>query len=112
VEARQTVAERYSAGLKSVVEVPYVAPDCTSIWAQYSVLSDQRQVLQDRLKAAGIPTAVYYPLPLHLQGAFTHLGYQPGDFPASEYASRNIFSLPMHPYLDADTQEKICSAFK
>ena len=107
VEARQIVAERYSQGLQDVVEVPYVAPHCTSIWAQYSVLSDQRQVLQDRLKAAGIPTAVYYPLPLHLQGAFTHLGYQPGDFPISEKASQRIFSLPMHPYLEATQQDVI-----
>ena len=64
-----------------MVEVPYVAPECTSVWAQYSVLSDHREVLQEKLKEAGIPTAVYYPLPLHLQGAFAHLGYQPGIFP-------------------------------
>jgi dTDP-4-amino-4,6-dideoxygalactose transaminase len=87
--------------------VPYVAPDCTSIWAQYSVLSDQRQVLQDKLKTAGIPTAVYYPLPLHQQGAFTHLGYQTGDFPISERASKRIFSLPMHPYLETAQQDAI-----
>ena len=107
VEARQRVAARYSQGLKDVVTVPYVSPDCTSIWAQYSVLSDRRQVLMDRLKAAGIPTAIYYPLPLHLQGAFKHLGYQPGDFPRSEQASQRIFSLPMHPYLEAARQEEI-----
>jgi UDP-2-acetamido-2-deoxy-ribo-hexuluronate aminotransferase len=107
VEARQRVAERYSAGLEKVVEVPYVAPECTSIWAQYSVLSDQRSVLQDKLKSAGVPTAVYYPLPLHLQGAFTHLGYQPGDFPHSEQASKRIFSLPMHPYLEPAQQDTI-----
>ena len=81
VEARQNVAARYSQGLQDIVAVPYVEPHCTSVWAQYSILSDERQVLQDRLKAAGIPTAIYYPLPLHLQGAFKHLGYQPGDFP-------------------------------
>ena len=107
VEARQSVADRYSQGLKDVVEVPYVAPDCTSIWAQYSVLSDQRQVLQDKLKAAGIPTAVYYPLPLHQQGAFLHLGYKAGDFLESEKASKRIFSLPMHPYLEKEQQKQI-----
>jgi len=110
VEARQRVAARYSQGLKDVVTVPYVSPDCTSIWAQYSVLSDRRQVLMERLKAADIPTAIYYPLPLHLQGAFKHLGYQPGDFPRSEQAAQRIFSLPMHPYLEAGIQEKICAA--
>ena len=107
VEARQRVAERYSKGLQDVVKVPFVTPHCTSVWAQYSVLSDQRQVLQDRLRAGAIPTAVYYPVPLHLQGAFKHLEYKPGDFPISEGVAKRIFSLPMHPYLDAAQQEII-----
>ena len=79
VAARQKVAQRYSEALKAVV-TPYVAPECTSVWAQYSVLSDDRADLQEKLKEAGIPTAVYYPLPLHLQGAFAHLGHQAGRF--------------------------------
>jgi dTDP-4-amino-4,6-dideoxygalactose transaminase len=87
-----------------------VAPECTSVWAQYSVLSDRREELQGKLKAAGIPTAVYYPLPLHLQGAFAHLGYRPGDFPVSEHAAKSIFSLPMHPYLKPEDQETIAAA--
>jgi UDP-2-acetamido-2-deoxy-ribo-hexuluronate aminotransferase len=110
VKARQEVAKRYSAGLENLVEIPYVDPQCTSIWAQYSVLSDQRQVLQEKLKTAGIPIAVYYPLPLHLQGAFRHLGYQLGDFPVSEKIARQIFSLPMHPYLSAADQKRIIFA--
>ena len=112
IEARQIVARRYSTGLAKLVEVPFVAPDCTSVWAQYSLLSDQRGVLQERLKAAGIPTAIYYPLPLHLQGAFMHLGYQPGDFPISEKAAKRIFSLPMHPYLTLNDQSRIMDVFK
>jgi UDP-2-acetamido-2-deoxy-ribo-hexuluronate aminotransferase len=111
VAARQQVAERYSQALKGAVEVPYVAPDCTSVWAQYSVLSDRRTELQGKLKEAGIPTAVYYPLPLHLQGAFSHLGHKQGDFPHSEKASERIFSLPMHPYLKADQQALISKQF-
>jgi len=107
VEGRQAAAQCYSQALQAVVEVPYVAPECLSVWAQYSVLSDRREALQAKLKAAGIPTAVYYPLPLHLQGAFTHLGYQPGDFPVSEQAAQRIFSLPMHPYLNEADQAKI-----
>ncbi len=99
VADRQKVAQRYSEGLRNVVEVPYVSPDCTSVWAQYSVLSDRRAELQQKLQKAGIPSAVYYPLPLHLQGVFAHLGHKPGDFPISEKASERIFSLPMHPYL-------------
>jgi UDP-2-acetamido-2-deoxy-ribo-hexuluronate aminotransferase len=109
---RQKVADRYSQGLKDVVEVPYVAPECTSIWAQYSVLSDRKAEFQQKLKEAGIPTAVYYPLPLHLQGAFKHLGYHPGEFPNSERASKRIFSLPMHPYLTDGDQDDIILTMK
>ena len=108
VIARQEVARRYSDALHEVVEVPYVAPDCTSVWAQYSVLSDHRDALLAKLKDAGIPTAIYYPIPLHLQGAFAPLGYKAGDFPVSEAAARRVFSLPMHPYLTAEVQARIC----
>ncbi|WP_449245846.1 DegT/DnrJ/EryC1/StrS family aminotransferase [Desulfobacca acetoxidans] len=109
---RQKVAERYSRLLQDIVKVPFVAPECTSVWAQYSVLSDRKAQLQQKLKDAGVPTAVYYPMPLHLQGAFAHLGYQPGDFPVSEESSRLIFSLPMHPYLSDTIQDRIISACK
>jgi UDP-2-acetamido-2-deoxy-ribo-hexuluronate aminotransferase len=107
VEARQAVARRYSEALRSAAEVPFVAPQSTSVWAQYSVLSNRRDELQAKLREAGIPTAVYYPIPLHLQGAFAHLGYKIGDFPVSEYAAERIFSLPMHPYLTEADQERI-----
>lgn len=110
VAARQEVAQRYSKALKEVVEVPYVAPESTTVWAQYSILSDQRALLQQKLKESGIPTAVYYPLPLHMQGAFAHLGHQPGDFPVSESAAQRIFSLPMHPYLKPHDQDLIIEA--
>jgi UDP-2-acetamido-2-deoxy-ribo-hexuluronate aminotransferase len=110
VDLRQEVAQRYSRDLQAILEVPYVTPEATSVWAQYSVLSEDRDQLQKNLKEAGIPTAVYYPLPLHLQGAFRHLGYQAGDFPRSEKASQHIFSLPMHPYLDEGDQRRIIRA--
>jgi UDP-2-acetamido-2-deoxy-ribo-hexuluronate aminotransferase len=107
VTARQRVARQYSQALHPVVEVPFVDPACTSVWAQYSVLSPHRELLLQKLQEAQIPTAIYYPLPLHLQRAFAHLGYKQGDFPVSERASRRIFSLPMHPYLGPADQEKI-----
>jgi UDP-2-acetamido-2-deoxy-ribo-hexuluronate aminotransferase len=110
VAARQEVVNRYSQGLQEVVRVPEVAPDCTSVWAQYSVLSDRRDELQQQLKTAGVPTAVYYPLPLHLQGAFAHMGHRAGDFPVSERAAERIFSLPMHPYLEEADQDRIIRA--
>lgn len=99
VTAREEVARRYGEALHQIVEVPFISPDCTSVWAQYSVLSDARSALQKKLQDAGVPTAVYYPLPLHLQGAFRNLQYESGDFPISEQTSQRIFSLPMHPYL-------------
>lgn len=107
IAARQQAAKRYSAELDEVVQVPYVEPDCTSVWAQYSVLSERRDALRQQLTKAGIPTAVYYPVPLHLQRAFQPLGYRPGDFPVSEKIAATIFSLPMHPYLKIADQKMV-----
>jgi UDP-2-acetamido-2-deoxy-ribo-hexuluronate aminotransferase len=112
VAARQEVASRYSEALKEVVEVPYIDPECTSVWAQYSVLSDRRPELLGKLHETGIPSAIYYPLPLHLQKAFVHLGYKVGDFPVSEHISKRIFSLPMHPYLAENDQARIVAALR
>lgn len=112
VELRQQAAQRYTDLLAPCpqVRIPSRPAGYLSVWAQYSLLAENgkhRAAIQQRLKAAGIPTAVYYPKPLHLQVAFAALGYQAGDFPVSEdYASR-IFSLPMHPYLHAADQERI-----
>jgi UDP-2-acetamido-2-deoxy-ribo-hexuluronate aminotransferase len=77
--------------------MPCVAPACTSVWAPYSVLSEHRELLLQKLQEALIPTAIYYPLPLRLQRAFAHLVYKPGGFSVSENTSRRIFSLPLHP---------------
>ena len=107
VAARQVVARRYNEGLKDLVGVPSVAPGCSSVWAQYSVESEARAAIQAHLQEAGVPTAIYYPKPLHLQEVFSNLGYGPGDFPVSEAAAARIFSLPMHPYLAAADQELI-----
>jgi len=113
IDARQTVARRYTEGLEKrgvPVISPRVPDSCRSAWAQYSVLAEsqeQRAALQNRLKGEGVPTAVYYPKPLHLQTAFAGLGYKEGDFPMSEDCSRRIFSLPMHPYLKPDEQDRV-----
>ena len=110
LEARQRVAERYHSALDNVVETPYVPDGYTSAWAQYSVLSDNRTQVQAVLKDAGIPTAIYYPKPLHLQSAYAHLGQGQGVFPESEAAAQRIFSLPFHPYLDQETQRTVVDA--
>ncbi|WP_319525436.1 DegT/DnrJ/EryC1/StrS family aminotransferase [uncultured Desulfosarcina sp.] len=116
VALRQEVAGRYNEMIAQgrsaeiVLQTPAIPSGYLSVWAQYSLLAnneDQRSQIQNRLKDAGIPTAVYYPLPLHLQTAFGNLQYRKGDFPVSEDFSKRIFSLPMHPYLQADEQQRI-----
>ncbi len=96
---RQRVAENYSEVLAGLVEIPHVPADCTSVWAQYSVLSDHRRAMRSALQACGIPTVVYYPIPCHLSAALKSLGYQRGDMPVAENVCGRIFSLPMHPYI-------------
>jgi UDP-2-acetamido-2-deoxy-ribo-hexuluronate aminotransferase len=113
IHKRDQVATNYSKLLSNSeanVVPPRVPPGLSSVWAQYSILAkdeNHRSKLQARLKDAGIPSAIYYPRPLHLQKAFDALGYKEGDFPVSEECSSRIFSLPMHPYLSAEEQERI-----
>lgn len=113
---REVVARRYSDLLQrfhAPVTVPVVPKDCSSAWAQYSVLAESeedRSTLLDRLQSAGVPTAVYYPSPLHLQSAFSYLGYRKGDFPVSEACAGRVFSLPMHPYLTEEEQLHVAKA--
>ncbi len=110
LEARQRLAARYSAGLKDAVKTPLIPDSYQSAWAQYSVLCPRRDELQAALHEKGIPTAVYYPTPLHLQPVFSGLGYRKGDFPVAESTAANIFSLPMHPYLsDAQADDIIAN---
>ncbi len=98
---RQKVAVKYTKALetKTNLILPYVDEKATSAWAQYSVRVKNRDELQEKLKAVGIPTAVHYPMPLHLQECFIYLGYKKGDFPISEIVSDEIMSLPMNPYV-------------
>jgi dTDP-4-amino-4,6-dideoxygalactose transaminase len=118
IELRQKVAATYNellSGLSNGLITPTVPPEYKSVWAQYSVLSKDekhRSELQNRLKGAGIPTAIYYPKPLHLQTAFQNLGYKAGDFPVSEDYAGRIFSLPMHPYLAAEDQTQIAKSLE
>ena len=95
------------------VRPPHIPPGDLSAWAQYSVLTKDeahRVALLKSLQEAKIPSAIYYPKPLHLQTAFAFLGYPPGAFPVSEDAANRIFSLPMHPYLNEQDQAKIAVA--
>jgi len=112
IELRQKVANAYSAELDGLVETPYVPEGYKSVWAQYSVLSDRRDDIQAALKQAGIPSVVYYRIPCHLSKAFEHLGYKEGDMPESERASKRIFSLPMHPYIEGDFAEQVADVVR
>ncbi|WP_320045026.1 aminotransferase class I/II-fold pyridoxal phosphate-dependent enzyme [uncultured Desulfobacter sp.] len=114
MECRQKIAHQYNELLlpfSNKLELPVFFPGYKSAWAQYALLSsdkDTRSKILDRLKRSNIPTAVYYPTPLHLQTAFACLGYKTGDFPVSEDFSARVFSIPMHPYLTQQDQARIC----
>jgi len=104
ITLRQTVAENYNQKLQTTVTTPDVSYDRTSVWAQYTVRLQNRDAIQGKLKEQGIPTAVHYPMPLHLQECFQTLGYQQGDFPVAELLAKEVMSLPMNPFL---TKEEI-----
>jgi UDP-2-acetamido-2-deoxy-ribo-hexuluronate aminotransferase len=126
-EKRNKVANKYSELLKNTnIILPIIKSDRTTPWAQYSIRVKCREKLQDYLSSpiatnqytnisstntpmASIPTAVHYPMPLHLQECFKYLGYKEGDFPVAETISKEILSLPMNPYIDDYEIKYICS---
>ncbi|HFU73917.1 MAG TPA: DegT/DnrJ/EryC1/StrS family aminotransferase [Helicobacteraceae bacterium] len=113
VQARQEIGARYCELLKDVdVIEPSIDANGTSVFAQFSIRVKAREGMTKKLGDAGIPTAVHYPMPLHLQEAFSDLGYKKGDFPISERVSNEIMSLPMSPYLTQEQQDFIVNAIK
>ena len=108
VEMRQVVADRYRAGLKGLVSVQTIPEGCVSVYAQFCPRSPKFAEIQAALKPADVPTARYYPIPMHLLGATEYLGYKKGDMPVSEACAADIFALPMHPYLKAEDIDRIC----
>lgn len=112
MEKRQQVAAQYNQRLAGLVVTPKIPDGYVSCWAQYSILSDRRDLCRAKLQEAGIPTAIYYPIPLHLQGAFADLGYKRGDFPLSEATADKIFSLPFHPYLVESEVDQITDVIR
>lgn len=99
VTARARIGARYSELLKDIAVTPYIAPENRSVYAQYTVQVEKRDEVQGKLKKLGVPTAVHYPVPLHLQPAFSCFGSSEGRCPVSEVASKKVMSLPMHPFL-------------
>ncbi len=108
IKARSIVAERYLNALKnSKLILPFIKDDRTSVFAQFSVRGQNRTELINKLKNNDIPTAIHYPMPLHLQEAYWDLGYKKGDFPISEKVSEEIFSLPMSAFISEEEQNYI-----
>jgi len=115
IAARNRVAAAYNERLSSVLATPQTPKGLVSAWAQYSLLARdtaERERILAGLKDRGIPTAIYYPIPIHLSTAYASLGYQKGDLPVCEDFSGRIFSLPMHPYLTEEDIDLITVAIK
>ena len=119
VAARIRIGDRYTqllneafAGSPGRVRTPYIENFNTCVYAQYTIEVDNREVFESKLKALGVPTAVHYPLALHMQPVFAHLGLPEGSFPFSEAAARRVISLPMHPYLTEEQQVAVVQAVR
>jgi len=110
IQARNRVADRYAQGLSGhVLSVPSVIADGLSVWAQYTIEHADRDGLAGHLRAQGVPTAVYYPMPMHVQAPYAAYP-QPGGLPVTEAKAATVISLPMHPYLSEADQDRIIAA--
>lgn len=112
IKLRQNAANNYNEMLDGFIKLPFVLNDCQSVWAQYCIQVKNRDRVQKKLKELGIPTAVYYPVPLHLQECFSFLNHKIGDFPISESVSKEILALPINPYITIEQQRYIVENLK
>lgn len=112
IAARARIGAAYTKLLQDTVVTPFVEPHNTCVYAQYTIQVEDRGAFQEQLKAEGIPTAVHYPVPLHLQPAFAAPGVERGSFHRAEAAAEHVVSLPMHPYLREDDQLRIVGAVR
>ncbi|MCJ9711813.1 DegT/DnrJ/EryC1/StrS family aminotransferase, partial [Bordetella hinzii] len=113
IQERLRIGARYQellADLPAGARTVTVRPDRDSVWAQFTVMVPNREQVIAKLKDAGIPTAVHYPRPIHAQPAYAH--FAAGDTPVSDALAATVMSLPMHPDLDAATQDQIVAALK
>jgi len=111
VKKRAEIGKRYSDQLKDFVKVPTISNDCTHVYAQYTLAVDNRDQFQKNLTERKIPTGVYYPIPLHKQPIFEK-EYEGRTFEVTEKVCQKVISLPMHPYLDKETQDQVIEACK
>lgn len=112
VQRRTEIGNRYNQALRDVCVVPKIKEGNTHVYGQYTVRVPNRESLRETLQVHGIPSAVYYPKCLHEQPVFQKLGYQLGDFPESEKASKEVISLPMHPFLKEDEQDRVIGVLR
>jgi dTDP-4-amino-4,6-dideoxygalactose transaminase len=114
IASRQAVAARYTNALAEVAGTPKVLEGASSVWAQYTlrIAGGRRDALAARLKAEAIPTAIYYPKPLHRQTAYREFPVAGGGLPISDRLAAEVISLPMHPYLQPDVQDRIIDAVR
>ncbi|MDP1630626.1 MAG: DegT/DnrJ/EryC1/StrS aminotransferase family protein [Caulobacter sp.] len=113
IALRQVVADRYADGLKGkVLATPGVIDGGVSVWAQYVIEHADRDGLAAHLKTQGVPTAVYYPVPMHVQAPYAHFPRGAGGLPVTEAKAGTVLALPMHPYMDEATQAQIIAAVR
>jgi dTDP-4-amino-4,6-dideoxygalactose transaminase len=112
IEARQRVARRYDEGLSDVARTPAIRAGATSAWAQYTLVVEERDRLVAACKAAGVPTAIHYPIPLNRQEGYAAFPTAPGGLPNCEWLASRVVSLPMHPYLEPATQDRVIAAVR
>ena len=106
----ELIGQTFGTGTDARVRAPHVESFNTCVYAQYTVEVENRDIVETRMKTLGVPTAVHYPLALHMQPVFESLGQKEGSFPASEAAARQVISLPMHPYLTDEQQQAVVTA--
>ena len=114
IERRNAVAARYNDALQDVAIVPRVQPDRSSVWAQYTIRIDpaKRAGMAEALKVKGIPTAIYYPKPVHQQTAYRRFPCVGNGLPVSDALGQEVISLPMHAYLEPELQDRIVDAVR
>ena len=111
-QRRSSVAARYTAALSDVIKTPVLIDGVTSVWAQYTVLSEQRDDIARTLGEQGIPTALFYPTPLHTHAPYKDFPRAGNGLPVTEQIAGQVISLPMHPYLESDVQDRIIDAVR
>ena len=110
---RKTIAQLYLKGLQDTnIILPYTLEWAEPVWHQFVIRSKKRDELQEFLKSKGIGTLIHYPLPIHLQEAYKHLGYKKGDFPIAEKIANKVLSLPMWVGLYEENIKVICELIK